>query len=142
MKYLLDANVLSELVRPRPDPAVAAAARLHEAACVTSSVVYLELWSGVELLGDTARGRYLRDGYTRMFGLGGLQALPFDTEAAHWLAGERARLAAIGRPPPLLDAQIAATAATRNLTLVTRNTRDFECFDGLSLENWFEAGSE
>jgi predicted nucleic acid-binding protein len=139
VKYLLDANILSELVRPRPDPVVAALARTHEAVCVTSSVVYLELWSGVELVGDTARGRYLRDGYQRMFGIGRLQVLPFDTDAARWLARERARLAAIGRPPPLLDAQIAATAATRNLTLVTRNTRDFECFDGLRLENWFEA---
>ncbi|WP_068636305.1 PIN domain-containing protein [Thauera butanivorans] len=139
MKYLLDANVLSELVRPRPDAVLAAAARTHEAACATSSVVYLELWSGVALLGDTARGRYLRDGYGQMFKGGGLPVLPFDAEAAYWLACERARLAAIGRPPPLLDAQIAATAATRKLTLVTRNTRDFECFRGLQLENWFEA---
>ena len=58
------------------------------------------------------------------------------------LARERARLAAAGRPPPLLDGQIAATAATRNLILVTRNTRDFGCVDGLSLENWFVAGKE
>lgn len=142
MKYLLDANILSELLRPRPDPRVAALARAHEAVCVSSSVVYLELWSGVALLGDTARGCYLREGYQRMFGIGRLQVLPFDTDAARWLASERARLAAIGRPPPLLDGQIAATAVTRNLTLVTRNTRDFECFDGLRLENWFATGNE
>ena len=141
MKYLLDANILSELLRLRPEPAVARLVTRHEAGCVTSSVVYLELWSGVELVGDTARGRYLRDGYQRMFGTGGLPVLPFDSDAARWLARERARLVAAGRPPPLLDAQIAATAVTRNLILVTRNTRDFECFEGLRLENWFEAKS-
>lgn len=142
MKYLLDANVLSELVRPRPEPNLSEAVRVRVADCVTSSVVFLELWSGVALLGDTARGRVLQEGYRRMFGGGGLKILPFDADAAHWLAGERARLAAIGRPPPLLDGQIAATAATRNLTLVTRNTRDFDGFDGLRLENWFLSGNE
>lgn len=139
MKYLLDANVLSELVRPRPNADLAAAVRAHEAVCATSSVVCLELWSSVAMLGDTARRRNLQEGYAQMFRSGGLPVLPFDAEAAYWLACERARLAASGRPPPLLDAQIAATAATRKLILVTRNTRDFEGFEDLQLENWFEA---
>jgi tRNA(fMet)-specific endonuclease VapC len=136
MRYLLDSNILSELVRPRPQPVVMAAVREHWPVCVTSSIVYLELWSGVERLGKTMRRAYLRDGYEQMF-RGGLEVLPFDAEAAHWLAVERSRLEQVGRPPPLLDAQIAATAVTRNLTLITRNTRDFECFNGLSLEDWF-----
>lgn len=136
MKYLLDANVLSELMRPQPQALVLAAVREHLPHCVTSSIVYFELWSGVERLGETARRKYLREGYAQMF-RGGLEVLSFDTEAAHWLALERSRLERIGRPPPLLDGQIAATAVTRNLTLVTRNTRDFECFEGLLQENWF-----
>ncbi|THF64027.1 type II toxin-antitoxin system VapC family toxin [Pseudothauera nasutitermitis] len=137
MKYLLDTNILSELVRPRPDASVAAKVRACERDCVTASIVYLELWAGVEKLGDTARGKYLRGGYRNLFAPGGLEVLPFDREAARWLAHELARLLAQGRPPPTLDSQIAATAATRDLTLVTGNTRDFECFQGLRLENWF-----
>lgn len=142
MKYLLDTNILSELVRPKPDVRVTAKVRAREHECVTASIVYLELWAGVEKLGDTDRGRYLRDGYRNMFAPVGLEVLPFDRGAAGWLARECARLAAIGRPPPLLDAQIAATAVTRKLILVTRNTRDFECFNGLHMENWFEAGND
>ena len=72
----------------------------------------------------------------------GMQILPYDEAAATWHARERARLLGLGRPQPYPDSQIAAIAATRNLTLVTRNTRDFECFDGLRLENWFEAGKD
>ncbi|THF65091.1 type II toxin-antitoxin system VapC family toxin [Pseudothauera rhizosphaerae] len=142
MKYLLDANVLSELMRPRPNPSLVATVRRHERDSVTASIVYLELWSGVEMLGDTARARYLREGYRGLFAPGGLPVLPFDAEAAGWLARERARLLASGRTPPLLDAQIAAIAVTRDLVLVTRNTRDFEPFEGLRLENWFETGNE
>ncbi len=140
MKYLLDTNMLSELVRPRPDARVAERARACEHACVTASVVYFELWTGVEMLGDTARARYLREGYGNMFAPGGLEVLPFDREAAGWLAHERARLARDGQPRPVLDSQIAAIAVTRGLILVTRNIRDFECFQGLRLEDWFAPG--
>lgn len=139
MKYLLDTNILSELVRPRPDAGVLARVRAVEAECVTSSTVYLELWTGVEMLGDTERARFLREGYRSMFAPGGLRVLPFDTEAADWLARESVRLRRSGLPRPMLDSQIAAVAASQGLTLVTRNRADFDVFEGLRLENWFEA---
>lgn len=142
MKYLLDTNILSELVRPQPDPGVSSRTRAVETVCVTSSTVYLELWTGVEMLGDTQRARFLRDGYRSMFALGGLEVLPFDVNAAGWLARESARLRRNGLPRPMLDSQIAAVAATRELILVTRNLADFACFEGLRLENWFEAASD
>ncbi len=67
----------------------------------------------------------------------GLLVLPFDREAADWLGCERARLETAGNTPPYADAEIAAIAVTQKLVLVTRNTRDFRLFEGLSLENWF-----
>lgn len=142
MKYLLDTNILSELVRPRPDPRVMSRARALESVCVTSSTVYLELWTGVEVLPDTERARYLREGYRSMFAPGGLKVLSFDVTAAGWLARESARLRRSGLPRPMLDSQIAAVAVTRELILVTRNLADFACFEGLRLENWFDAESE
>ena len=59
--------------------------------------------------------------------------------AATRVARERVRLERIGQTPSLADGMIAATTAANNLILVTRNTKDFERFDGLHVENWFEA---
>jgi len=43
--------------------------------------------------------------------------------------------------PAFADGQIAAISATRELILVTNNLRDFQYFDGLAIENWFEPSS-
>ena len=62
--------------------------------------------------------------------------LSYNQKAAEWHANERARLTAIGRTPPFLDGQIAATARANGLMLVTANRSDFEVFDGLQIEDW------
>jgi tRNA(fMet)-specific endonuclease VapC len=62
--------------------------------------------------------------------------LPYDDAAATWHGHERARLEAIGRPVPYVDAQIAAIAHARKLVVVTLNTRDFSPFTNLKVENW------
>ena len=67
-----------------------------------------------------------------------LAVLPYDRRAALWHAQERARLVALGRTPAYVDGQIAAVAATNNLTLVTRNARHFTDFNNLRVENWFD----
>ena len=63
--------------------------------------------------------------------------LPYDLEAVRRQASERARLRKAGKTPPYFDSQIAAIAATNQLILVTRNTEDFQSFQGLALESWF-----
>ena len=42
-----------------------------------------------------------------------------------------------GQTQPWIDSQIAAIAYVNDLMLVTRNVKDFQCFDGLQLVNWF-----
>lgn len=64
--------------------------------------------------------------------------LGFDDAAATHAAQIRAQLAATGQPIGHYDLLIAGTALTFNLTLVTRNTREFERVAGLRVENWFE----
>jgi tRNA(fMet)-specific endonuclease VapC len=64
--------------------------------------------------------------------------LAYDEAAAQWHAAERARLSGLGRTPAFADGQIAAIAATQQLTLVTHNSPDFQVFDGLALVDWFE----
>jgi len=62
--------------------------------------------------------------------------LPYDEAGAEWHGEERARLDSIGRPAPFVDGQIAAIAHVHGLVLVTGNHQDFDCFKGLTLENW------
>lgn len=63
--------------------------------------------------------------------------LPYDKASARWHAKEQARLLKIGRPAPFADSQIASIAVVNDLTLVTRNERDFANFRDLRVENWF-----
>ena len=64
--------------------------------------------------------------------------LAYDEAAAQWHAAERARLSGLGRTPAFADGQIAAIAATQQLTLVTRNYGDYQMFAGLTVVDWFE----
>lgn len=148
LRYLLDTNIVSELMRTAPDALLyeryqaeerASARResLQSESMAIASIVWHELAYGVERLPPgqrrTALERYLDEVVRRT-----LPILPFDEAAAFWFARERARLTSLGQTPPFTDGMIAAIAATRDLILVTRNTSDFEHFDGLHVENWFE----
>ena len=136
-RYLLDTNIVSEMGRSSPDANVDERYQDKEAQSAISSVVWHELLYGVERLDpgqqrDTLM-RYLREVVRRT-----LPILPFGEAAGRWFARERVRLERIGQEPSLADGMIAATAAANDLILVTRNTSDFERFDGLHVENWFE----
>lgn len=61
-----------------------------------------------------------------------MQVLPFDAAAAAEFASLRARKVRIGT----MDLRIAAIAVTRNLTVLTRNSRDFTQVPGLKVEDW------
>ena len=136
IRYLFDTNIVSELVRRRPNPNVMTRYRAHEHEGAISSVVWHEITYGLERLAPGSRrdelARYVAEVIQKT-----LPVLAYDDRAAQWHAGERARLERVGRPRTLTDAKIAAVAATRGLILVTRNTDDFIDFEGLHLENWF-----
>ena len=140
IRYLLDTNVLSELVRPQPNAGVRERYRAHEHEGAIASGVWHELLYGVERLAPGRRrdelARYMAEVVRPS-----LPVLPYDAAAAEWLASERARLDAIGQPRPAIDGQIAAVAATRGLVLVTRNTADFAGYARLHVEDWFQTAS-
>jgi tRNA(fMet)-specific endonuclease VapC len=138
LRFLLDTNVVSELVKPAPNPEVQRAYAHHLNVSALSAVTVEELLFGCLRLPAGARRAKLQQWLEATFRQH--PALAFDRRAALWLGLQRARLAALGRVVPYADAQIAAIAASQGLTLVTRNTPDFLGFEGLHLANWHGEG--
>jgi tRNA(fMet)-specific endonuclease VapC len=132
--FLLDTNVLSELMKPRPDRRVVRAFERHEADAATASPVWHELVFGCRRLSPSRRRRELLDFLTEV--VGALPVLSYDQPAADWHAQERVRLTKLGRMPAFVDGQIAAIAKVNGLTLVTRNRSDFVSFE-VDVASWF-----
>lgn len=135
LRYLLDTNVVSEPLRITPDPTLLQNLEREGAAAAISSVVWHELVYGAVRL-PRSRKRAAIESYLTEVIARSFPILPYDDRAAGWHARERARLASLGRTPSFGDGQIAATAVTRGLTLVTANQDDFRDFEGLSLVDW------
>lgn len=135
LKYLLDTNIVSEPLRPKPQHGVVRKLRRHEDEVAISSVVWHELRFGVERLPASRRRdvilRYLDEVVAAT-----MPILDYDRAAAEWHAKERARLAARGETPPFADGQIAAIAQVNGLTLVTFSDADFRQFPGLRVLSW------
>jgi tRNA(fMet)-specific endonuclease VapC len=134
LRYLLDTNVVSELTKPAPNPAVLQSLARDGADCAICALTLEELVFGCRRLPAGARQDWLLrwlDGLPAQ-----LPVLPFDAAAARWLGIERARLAQLGRPAPRTDGEIAAVAVAHGLTLVTRNLHAFAPFDALAMVDW------
>jgi tRNA(fMet)-specific endonuclease VapC len=137
LRYLLDTNVLSEPMRPSPDPGVMDRIEAARDTIATASPVWHEIEFGSLLLPAGKRRRAIETMIEALATV--LMILPYDVRAAAWHARERARLHRLGRPPSFVDGQIAAIAAVNDLVLVTRNMRHFSSFSGLDVESWFSA---
>ncbi|BAO79985.1 predicted nucleic acid-binding protein, contains PIN domain [Serpentinimonas raichei] len=135
--YLLDTNVLSELMRENPSSKVMAwFAQLPQAAMRTSAITQAEILTGVALLPAGKRRDGLAQAAEEMFASEWSgRCLPFDAAAAAHCAMVRAQRVRSGRPITTEDAQIAAIALANRLPLVTRNTKDFEGIDHLTVIN-------
>ena len=137
-RYLLDTNILSEPVKPKADIHVIQRLEKHAGMYVTASTVWHELLYGAERMPNSKRKDHLSS-YLDSLEVSGLNVLAYDKEAAAWLAGQRVLLSQRGIATSMTDGEIAAVAYTNNLVLVTRNVKDFSMFEGLRIENWFEA---
>jgi tRNA(fMet)-specific endonuclease VapC len=135
LKYLLDTNVVSEPLRPKPLHGVVRKLSRHEDEIAISSVVWHELRYGAERLPPSRRREAIVQ-YLEEVVLATMPILDYDRAAAEWHAKERARLVAQGATPPFADGQIAAIAHINELTLVTFNDADFRQFQGLRVLRW------
>lgn len=137
ISYLLDSNILSEPAKLKPNAQVLKQFANHDDCYATAAIVWHELVCGCELLPASKRKEQLQ-AYLEMLLMNGLIILPYDQLAADWYAKERARLQLQGQTCAYADGEIAAIAVSNKLTLVTRNIQDFQNFQNLSLQNWFD----
>src|SRR5687768_5750855 len=117
LRFLLDTNVLSEPLRPKPDEGVMTQLRAYEREVCTSAVVWHELVYGASRLAEGPK-RSMIEKYLDDVVLPALPLLAYDANAAAWHADERVRLEKKGRTPPFVDGMIAAVAKVHGLILV------------------------
>lgn len=130
MRYLLDTNIVSDLVRNPQGRAAQRVRKAGESQICTSIIVAAELRYGAAIKGSarlTARIGAI---------LAALEILPFDAPANEVYGSIRARLTQAGRLIGGNDLLIAAQAVALGYTLVTDNEREFARIDDLRLENW------
>ncbi len=125
---LLDTNVVSELTRKAPAPPVIAFLSERDDLWLSALVLH-ELEFGLRLLPRGRRRDALRGVLSEFIRHYEDRVLPVDEKAAVWAARFRAEAREQGCPLDLGDALIAGTARAHDLSLATRNVRDFEGFD-------------
>ncbi|MBW4572610.1 MAG: type II toxin-antitoxin system VapC family toxin [Tolypothrix carrinoi HA7290-LM1] len=135
-QFLLDTNILSEPLRPVPNPGVMESLLRYDDSLATATVVLHEMLYGCYRLPNSQKRRAI-EAYLKEEVEAKLPLLPYDKEAAKWHASERTRLVKLGKTPTFVDGQIAAIAVVNNLVLVTNNVVDYAEFQSLKVENWF-----
>jgi predicted nucleic acid-binding protein len=128
VSFLLDTNVISEWIKPQPDRSVVSwLAQVDEDRVFISVISFAEVRHGVELLPVGRRRERLTHWLAeevpeRFEG----RVLAIDQHIAETWGVIMARGQKAGLTPGTMDAFVAATAAAHNLTLVTRNVKDFQ----------------
>jgi hypothetical protein len=138
VSFLLDTNLVSEWMKPRPNRGVTEwLESVDEERVFLSAITIVELRYGVDRLPAGKRrqllDQWLRDDLLRRFDA---RILPIDVAIADEGGRIMARCEAAGRRIEPSDALIAATAALNKLTLVTRNVADFEASLNTILNPW------
>lgn len=131
MTYLIDTNIISEVMRKKPDPHVDAWFRAQPQ-IETSAVCVEELAFGLRRRSAFAKESWLRN---MLADVGVVH--PVTDSAVQWAGAQRARLEREGRVVAQADALVGACAWEHALILATRNTKDFEGL-GIPLYNPFD----
>ena len=130
MGYLLDTNILSDLIRNPFGPVAQRIEAVGAKAVCTSIIVAAELRYGCAKKGSPRLQARVEDI------LATIPVLPLDVPADADYGRQRAQLDASGQPIGGNDLLIAAHALALGLTLVTHNTREFSRIVGLQVEDW------
>lgn len=139
MKYLYDSNIISEPSKPMPNEHVLGLMLKNKDEAAISVLSYFELKHGILILPEGKRKQTLLSFLTETIEPF-YDFLPYDFSAASINSEIIAKLESVGNPLPFIDSQIASTALSNNLILVTRNVKDFlpiQKYFPLKIENWF-----
>lgn len=124
MKFLVDADVLSEPTKPAPAPRVVEWLRKHDQDLVVSPVILGELEFGILLLPAGRKRTKLITWFAA--GVQQLNVVDFDSTTAHAWAELLAELRRKGRAMPIKDSLVAAAARQHQLTVATHNVAHFQ----------------
>ena len=124
MRYLVDANVLSEPTKPVPNAGVVGWLRKHERDIAVDPIILGEVRFGILLLPKGKRRTRLQHWFDT--GVQRLHCIPWEAENGLRWAELLAKLRSSGRAMPIKDSLIAVTALVHDLVVVTRNRTDFE----------------
>ena len=137
MNYLLDTCLLSEFMKPQENRGVINWFKAQDDETLYISVLAIgEIRKGIKKLGATKRSDELRTWLDSVVFRFDSRILAFDISMANRWGDLIANLESKGRPMPVIDSLMAATALEHNLTIVTRNEDDFEPTGAKVLNLW------
>jgi predicted nucleic acid-binding protein len=134
-RVLLDTNVLSELVRPKPDPKVQAFVRAQTDPLISALTIH-ELVFGAERASDPARRAKLIAWIAAIQSEFAGRIVDIDADVAEQAGRLRANAASQGANTDPIDALIAASAVVRGAGVATRNVRDFAPLGVSVIDPW------
>lgn len=137
--FLADTNVISEPRRKRPDPRVLDWLTAHESEIFLSAITIAELQSGIGLLENGRKKVALQAWFDTLLHLSQGTVLAFDGPVAVRWGLMHADLVRQGKPLPISDSFLAATALHYNLTIATRNEKDFLAAGVKTVNPWMSS---
>ncbi|WP_318718085.1 type II toxin-antitoxin system VapC family toxin [Treponema sp.] len=138
--YLLDTNIVSEFSKERPNEKVLDYYNVRKDYCAISSVTWQELVFGVSRMPDGKRKNTVMGFIENL--RNNIEIIPYDEFAASICGEVQSNAEQAGKKIPYNDSQIAATAISNGMVLVTHNTEDFSYMTEktfLKMEDWFAA---
>ena len=141
MKYVLDTNVISEFTRPKPCYKVIDWFHDYGENSYLNAISVKELYQGVFLLPEGKRKANLKETVDMVLREYKDRTLDFDGFSGYLCAKAYTSARKAGHTMPVEDCMIAAICQRNGATLVTRNVKDFECYD-IEVVNPFEYESE
>ena len=138
--YLLDTNIVSEFSKANPNPQVLEFYQARKNLCAISAITWQELTRGVSRLPEGKRKATLQS-FIENFEAN-TEVISYDKFASQICGEMQANAETEGHTLPFYDSQIAATAISNGMVLVTHNIADFEPMrekSFLRVEDWFTA---
>lgn len=134
--FILDTNIFSELIKQKVNKNVFNRYQNLLDQLYLAAPIWQELYYGWQIMPNGKRKQDIH--HFIMTQVVTLPQLHYTKNCADIHATIRAQAKQAGKTLSYVDSEIASIAITNNMTLVTRNTKDFENIKELKIENWFE----